>query len=550
MSRGIAFIGAIFLWSLCFGCSSEEPSGECDLGDPATCPAGHRCVEEDGLPVCEELESCDPADPAACPGGFVCRPLGDRAVCEPELEAGRIPSCIDSDGIDVFAVEAYEALSVSWNVRGGFDHSGGFLIEYGVESGAYDGQREAEPDERQLSLRPLENGVVHYVVVHALDADGSITHTSCELEAIPRLLEFQPEVEVSADGSGEQTSPAIASSTDGTRLYLVWQDDDEVVFSLSTDFGDTWEAAQPVVDGAGQAHPDVDVRDGVEDGDGNFIVDEIAFITWEEGGQVWMTRYDPADDEFGDAVEMASGARPTVAVGSETVHVAFEHNDAIYHTLSEDGGRTFDDPVAISSGVDDSSHPALATSVFTGDVFIGWHGYLGSGDSDIYAVRSLDGGVSFENFEQVDDDPGGENQRHVSISLNERGQTVYATWEDRRGGANVYFSWSEDWGETWEENVDVGAGLGGDQFRPQAVVDIAGNVYVAMHDRSEGHRIVFTRFNAEGSFDPPLIPSSEAGAAGVVADHPAVAADHYGAVYVVWQEDRHGDNDIFFARGE
>ena len=549
MIRLIAIFTVLFL-TACGGCNEREHRDECDLGDPSTCPAGERCVDDRGISVCEELESCDPAVPGDCPGGYICRPLGDRAVCEPELSAGRIPHCIDSEGIDVFAVEAYEALSVSWNVRGDFDHRGGFLVEYGVASQDYHGDREVDSDVRHINLRGLDNGVTHYVVVHALDPDGDITHTSCELDAVPRMLEFQPEVLVSESGSGDQLAPAIASTTDGHRIYLVWEDGSRIVSSLSTDFGDTWDTAQPVAPGSGQSNPDVAVRQEIRDGDGDLILRELAYIAWEESGEIWITSYDPEDDEFDEPTRVASGNRPAIAVTSDVVHVVFEDGGDILHTLSEDRGVSFDSPVVISSGVNDSSHPAMATSIFTDDVFVGWHGYRGSGDSDIYAVRSLNGGISFDEFRQVDDDPGGNNQRHVSINVNERSQTVYASWEDRRGGANVYFSWSDDWGESWEDNIDVGAGMGGDQFRPQAVVDVAGNVYVAMQDTSSGRRVVFSRFNAEGSFDPPLIPSGQAGAAGVVADNPAVAADHYGAVFVAWEEDRHGNVDIFFARAE
>ena len=97
----------------------------------------------------------------------------------------------------------------------------------------------------------------------------------------------------------------------------------------------------------------------------------------------------------------------------------------------------------------------------------------------------------------------------------------------------------------------MGTGLGGDQFRPQAVTDVAHNVYVAFQDTTDGARVVFTRFNFDGSFDPPLEPSSAAGAGGVVADFPAVATDRYGTVYVAWEENRDGPNtDIFFSRAE
>jgi hypothetical protein len=52
-------------------------------------------------------------------------------VCQPEMSAGRTPSCIDSDGIDVFAVEANATLSVTWNVNGSIDASGAFACRGG-----------------------------------------------------------------------------------------------------------------------------------------------------------------------------------------------------------------------------------------------------------------------------------------------------------------------------------------------------------------------------------------------------------------------------------
>ena len=101
------------------------------------------------------------------------------------------------------------------------------------------------------------------------------------------------------------------------------------------------------------------------------------------------------------------------------------------------------------------------------------------------------------------------------------------------------------------KNLDVGAGLGGDQFNPAAVIDVAGNVYVAFQDTTQGARVVFTRFNAMQSFDPPLVPSSKAGMAGVVADRPSVATDRYGTVYLTWQENRNGpSNEVIFSRAQ
>jgi hypothetical protein len=188
---------------------------------------------------------------------------------------------------------------------------------------------------------------------------------------------------------------------------------------------------------------------------------------------------------------------------------------------------------------------------FSGDVFIAWHAQAGGGDSNVYLAASQDAGASFGAPRRIDDDSQGLNQLNVSVALDPRSGEVYATWEDRRGGANVYFALSSDKGATWGANVDVGAGLGGDQFRPRAVVDVAGNVYVAFQDTTSGARVVFTRFNATGSFDPPLQPSTQAGVGGVVGDRPAVATDRFGTVYLAWEENRGGPSTrVVFARAE
>lgn len=221
------------------------------------------------------------------------------------------------------------------------------------------------------------------------------------------------------------------------------------------------------------------------------------------------------------------------------------------HSGSNDEGKTFLEPVAVSGDTTLAQAPSIAINDFTGDVYVAWDAQLGSGDWNIYFASSSDEGVTFGPPVRVDDDGGGQNQLNVSIAIDERSQMLFATWEDRRNGANVFFSWSEDWGTTWKPNIDVGTGLGGDQFHPEAVVDFARNVYVAFQDTTNGARVIFTRFNAEGSFDPALAASTQAGMAGVAADNPSVATDRYGAVYVAWQENRNAaDIDVFFARAE
>jgi hypothetical protein len=547
------FLCLLFLTAALSACSGQK---RCDPDDRDACGATARCVvDEDGEGVCEDLAPCDPTKPAACPGGFVCRPIASGgAVCEPSQTAGRIPSCFDSQGIDVFAVEANSALSITWNVNASFDTAGGFEVAYGTRAATYGASVRTPANIREATLAPLPNGTPHFVVVRALKATGGVSFTSCEVTAVPHVLVFSEDRLVTAQAVGAQQRAALASNLEGSRLYLAWEEGGRVFLAQSTDFGDTWGPAT-VAAGTAQAAPAVAVREAVFTAptDGSAPVEvapETAFLAWQEGSNVRVARY-RSSGGFETPVTVGAGAGAALALGQETVHVVYESSGTIFHAVSTDQGATFSPPAQVSGTTTNARAPSITVHPLTGDVFVAWHAQMGGGDSNIYFASSRDKGATFSPVTRIDDDKQGLNQLNVSIAVDPRSNELYATWEDRRGGANVYFSLSSDGGATWAANVDVGAGLGGDQFRPRAVVDVAGNVYVTFQDTTSGARVVFTRFNATGSFDPPLQPSRMAGSGGVVGDRPAVATDRYGTVYLAWEENRGGPaTRIVFSRAE
>jgi hypothetical protein len=528
----------------------------CDPDDRDACGAQARCVvDEGGEGFCEDLAACDPSDPSGCPGGFVCRPVASGgAVCEPSQTAGRIPACIDSQGIDVFAVEANSALSVTWNVNAALDLAGGFELAYGTTSKEYGGTVRVAADVREATLAPLPNGTPHFVVVRTLDAGGQSTFTSCEVTAVPHMLAFSQDRLVTAQATGAQQRSALASNLEGSRLYLAWEESGRVALAQSTNFGEAWSAV-PFSAGGTQSAPAVAIREAVlsappDGGTPTEVSPETAFVAWQEGTNVRLARYRP-DAGFDPPVTVGAGTSPALAVGPHSVQVVYESGGTILHAASSDEGGTFSTPAKVSGDTTNARAPSIAVHPLSGDVSVGWHGQRGGGDSNIYFAASRDEGRTFGTVTRIDDDTQGLNQLNVSIAVDPRSQELYATWEDRRGGANVFFALSANGGATWSRNVDVGAGLGGDQFRPRAVVDVAGNVYVTFQDTTSGARVVFTRFNATGSFDPPLQPSSVAGSGGVVGDRPAVATDRYGTVYLAWEENRGGPSSrIVFSRAE
>ncbi len=493
--------------------------------------------------------ACDIANAASCPGGYICRPSEGKNVCEPMETAGRIPSCMDPKGLDVYAAEADGALSVSWKVNGAFDVAGGFEVRYGTATGVYDQTPlKVGADARRATIRPLDNEKSHYVVVAPLGANGMSSFVSCQVAGIPHELRFGLDLLPTPATGSDEGDPDLAANIDGSRLYLAWEDGAGVGLTISKDLGDTWTAAAPLT--ASGANPAIVVHNAVLDKDGKVLKPEALHLTWEEGGKILFATFDPATGSYSAPVTVGSGTNPDIALGLDRVHVAFVENNTIKHASSLDNAA-FDAPVAVSGQLTNTKAPSVTVHPTSGDVIVAWDALEGSGDSNVYSATSKDAGATFAMPVRIDDDKQGQNQTNVSITADPQTGELFATWEDRRGGANVFFSTSKDGGATWAANIDVGAGLGGDQFHPQAVVDVAGNVYVAFFDTTNGQRVVFSRFNENGTFDPPLAPSTNAGSGGVVGDFPTVATDVFGTVYVAWEENRDGpDLDVVFARAD
>lgn len=532
---------------LVLGCGEDEPVAKkvgdlCDAEAPNSCGDELVCAVRDGEARCEKVELCDPAADA-CSDGLTCRPSAQGFQCLDRESAGRIIGCEDTEAFQLFVVEADSALSLTWEQLGAGDSSGGYRVLYGTVSGEYTDEVTFASDARAGAIRPLDNDTLYFLKLEALNGNGNVTLTSCEVFGTPHRLKFQPDVQVSGDGIAAQ--PALVSNAEGTELVLAWEESG-VQLSRSQDFGDTWSA--PLEVSASGSEPSVAVRNAVVDENDAVTTTELHFVGWSDSGNVLVSSLEPGNDTPGAPVTVASGDTPRLAHVGGALHVVFVSGDAVQHAFSEDGGATFTSGASISGSTTEVDGPSIAA--FGDRILVAWSGKEGGGDADIYGTLSADRGATFSEVFRMDDDPQGANQSSVSVTLDPLSLSFYGTWEDRRQGADVYFSSSEG-GMTWATNVDVGTGLGGDQFVPETVTDVAGNVYVAFQDTTSGARVVFSRFNREGGFDPPLEPSTRAGSEGISADAPTVATDDFGGVYIAWQENRSGsDTSIFFARGE
>lgn len=475
--------------------------------------------------------------------------------------------CVDNDGLDLFVAEAAQALALSWNNQGGFDASGGYRVRFGFRSEDYSASITVACTalDCETTLIELDNDIPHYIVVDSLNSNDQVTGTSCEVTATPHIVQFNNDIPVSST-TAVQANPTIASGWDGTPLFLGWVESGSVLLSRSDDFGASWSSPTMLwANGGAESNPNLSFRRRIvetdpDTGELQIVGQPALFATFVVDGQVKILRGDfptgPENSvEFSTAIDLGSGDLPVVTAYADHVEVVYERDAGIWASSSADGGNLFSTAqrIDMASGTGQfSAKPDVIIDPNSDDVFVVFHGQRTQGNTDIYLNYSRDSGVTYQTSEiRVDDDTSGQNQSNVSISVDPRTSHILATWEDRRGGSNVYFSRSLDGGVTWEANLNSGAGLNGDQFEPTAEVDPGRNVYVLFIDTSSGHKPLFTRFNALGSFDSSFEVSSSAGQAGAVAHAPVLTIDKLGRFYAAWIENRDGSPDnLYFARAE
>lgn len=557
---------------------------------------------------------------------------------------GRIPSCLDDDGIDFFMAEGDEVLSLSWNNVGRWDHAGGYRVRFGFTEdvlaneegegegtgaakqtveGEGEGNGEGEIDvigpfaesidvdcfdlQCEFNLEPLVNGVSYSIVIDALGGNGEVTQSSCTISGAPHVLAFLSDLPVNDLTEGTQELPSIAVQEDGTPLFIAWEDQGVIRMSRSNDLGDVWsESTIPIPDGADQKGPILGFRDLVEpppapiiegsgegagegagalkqgEGETEGETDEglppYLFMAYQDGDDILVARagfLEPTLEGVGEGmtegegegegfnifeqplvfetpITVGTGSNPTMDVIENRIHIAWEDNTQIWAAWADPDEMVFSDPIRVDTVDDKAFAPSIAANPFNEHVFVGYDASRGAGDTNVYVNTSENGGLNFRaNEVRIDDDTKGQNQLNISMAVDGRTGQVLATWEDRRGGANVFFSASNNNALSWDLNIRPGTGLTGDQFRPKAVVDPGRNVYVIFQDTTNGQRPLFSRFNPDGTFDPPLVVSEAAGRAGTVGDNPDVVIDNFGTIYVTWDENRDSpDVDIYFARAE
>jgi hypothetical protein len=195
--------------------------------------------------------------------------------------------------------------------------------------------------------------------------------------------------------------------------------------------------------------------------------------------------------------------QPQMASNGALVGLTFGEGKAIYFAGSRDGGKSFSPPVKVAEaavlmlGRHRGPRIALAGESVVITAFTGNK----AGAEDLYAWRSIDGGVHWSKGIMLNDLPGAANEGLDGLSSDGKSK-LFVAWLDFRGkGKQLWGTRSVDGGETWAKNAPIYASPDGhicECCHPSVAIDGAGRMLVMWRNWLGGSRDMYLAQSEDG----------------------------------------------------
>ncbi len=220
-------------------------------------------------------------------------------------------------------------------------------------------------------------------------------------------------------------------------------------------------------------------------------VPQVFYKHSTDGGLVWGE-----DTQLSVGTANVYAYNPSVAVSDSCVHVVWNDvrvgNLELYYRRSTDGGHSWEGDERLTNNGYISQLPSVAVS--DSCVHVVWNDTR-NGNGDIYHLRSMDGGVTWEAETCLTDDV--DDADWPSICVN--GAILHVVWQDTRDGNNeIYYKRSTDTGTTWDADTRLtNAGASAECPTVAAAKDAVHVVWMDRRDSDSGE--IYYKRNPSGN---------------------------------------------------
>ncbi|UCH89427.1 MAG: thrombospondin type 3 repeat-containing protein [Thermoplasmata archaeon] len=392
---------------------------------------------------------------------------------------------------------------------------------------------------------------------------------------------FEGDYRVDDTGTGKtiQWVPTIARNATG-EILVAWYDNRDgnnqgVYFAKSSDRGKTFGKNVVVNDSATYTHiVRIHNKYMAVDNTGGTYHNNI-YVVWEDlrndiasrvNYDVYFTRSTDGGNSFGTNLKLvddtinAPQIRPAMTVdNSGNIYAVWtDLRDTksvtdlnIYFTKSTNGGAGF----SANKRVDDGPGTAIAecpaiTVNETGVIYVAWHDTR-NGNVDIYCTKSENGGTTFSTSKRVTDTSFSTTGRLSYPSIISRGSNVYIVWCDNQSGNwDIRMAYSSDGGLNWSSPVKVNDDSGtAEQYYPDIAIDDNNTLYVVWNDERNGNHDIYSANSTNGgsSFGTNTRVDHDTGSA--VQRYASAVGEPGGGITVVWEDWRNDTDGKYIKSG-
>jgi hypothetical protein len=332
-------------------------------------------------------------------------------------------------------------------------------------------------------------------------------------------VSFNSDIRVDDAPIGAAAGPSIAVDKSNGNIYIVWYDyrnspnpySVDIYCANSTDGGNSFgDNVRVISDTAGwfQDVPSVAANNG-------FI--GVVWDDWDRG--IYFANSTDGGATFGEnkKVNDVFGGNqyyPDIVIDDNgIIYVIWEDKIggifSIFFSKSYDGGNTWTPSIKVSDNplVDGQRMPSIALDT-DDSIYVVWIDYIGA-DTNISFAKSTNQGDNFTLWKQVNDDPGIAKQYQPSVAINDN-DNIFVTWiDEREGGYNIYFSNSTDGGNNFSMNqkINTGPDISPVYTPSNAVVAKGNHAFIVWQDDRKGDwDIYFSRSNWEPPAATPISP--------------------------------------------
>ena len=218
----------------------------------------------------------------------------------------------------------------------------------------------------------------------------------------------------------------------------------------------------------------------------------VEFTKSTNWGQTWT--------EPTEIFRMQETGRFDIVARGDTIHFIWigrfdlEQEWETYYIKSEDAGQTWWDNVALSTMDDKGSLLSSISVNGDGDLVACWMDFKYSPyflTGDIFVRYSHDAGDSW-----IDEDQLTSHHRVRATRILLQGDSLHVVWEDWRGGqTDIYYMRSTDNGLTWEDEQRVEEDPGQSLYPDLAVVDETVHIVWRQDSGLDGRGIYYSRWD-------------------------------------------------------